>query len=444
MNNTISKLHKLYKAKKVLVVGLGLQGGGAGVAKFFAELGANVKVIDKKAKEILQPSLDLLKGLPIDFHFGEHRLEDFINADVIFKGPSIRWDMPGIIAAEKKGIPVEMELSFFAKHCAAKIMGITGTRGKSTTADMIYKMLKDNGMNPYLGGNIPNVSTIAFLSTITEKDWVVLELASWPLSGFDREKISPHIAVFTNIYPDHLNYYPSMSHYIKDKKAIYLHQNKNDHLIVNINLRLLIENDFVKGKVCYFSAEDWKYEFEYINGEHNKENAAAAFCVAQILGINKQKAIRSIASFKGLPYRQEIVKKKDNVIFVNDTTSTTPVSVIKALDSFSQNGKIYLILGGTSKNLPFDILIDRLKNVEKIILLTGSFTDEIMPLLKEKYSDKITKIFFSLDKAVSVAYDFAKKTGGYVLFSPGAPSFAMFNNEFHRGNEFNKIVKEIV
>lgn len=438
-------LKKQFQGKRVLVVGLGLQGGGVGVAKFFAELGAKVTVTDKKTKEQLVQSIEQLKQYPIKYYLGNHPQDIFINTDIIFKGPSIKWDMMEIIAAEKKGIPVDMELSFFAQYCPAKIIGVTGTRGKSTTTAMIYKMLKDNGINSYLGGNIPNISTISFLKTIADKDWIILELASWPLSGFDRKKISPHIAVFTNLYPDHLNYYPSMNHYTKDKKAIYLHQTNQDHLIVNSWLKEQIEHDYVKSKIHYFSKADFPYELEYIKGIHNQENAAAALKVAEILKLNKQKAIRAISSFKGAPFRQEIIAKKDNVIFINDSTSTTPVATCMAINAFLlDRKKIYLIFGGTSKNLPYDIVINRLRDVEAIVLLKGSFTDEIISDLKKLYPDKISEVFSDLKMAVKKAYNLAKKTGGYVLFSPGAPSFAMFNNEFHRGEEFNKIVNKII
>lgn len=443
MSKLITNLKEKYFKKRVLIVGLGLQGGGVGLAKFFAELGADVTVTDKKTKEQLLPSLDKLKKYPIKFRFGQHQSEDFLKAEVIFKGPSIKWDMPEIIQAEKKGTPIEMEASFFAGLCPGKIVGITGTRGKSTTTYLVYKLLQENGFSAHLAGNIPDISTISLLDKISQNDWVVMELASWPLSGFARKKISPHIAVFTNIYPDHLNYYSSMSHYVQDKKAIYLFQKKDDYLVANISLKPLIENDFVRSKINFFSENDWKYELEFLKGTHNQENAAAAIKVAEILNINKQKAIRSISSFKGLPHRQEIIRRINNVLFVNDTTSTTPVAVVKAIQAFVDSGKIYLLFGGTSKNLPYEILFKHLDKVEKIILLAGSFTDEIYPVLKSKYPQKITSVYSNLGQAFFAAYGFAVKTGGCVLFSPGAPSFAMFNNEFHRGEEFVKLVNKI-
>lgn len=447
MNKVIASLKKTYKDKNVLIVGLGLLGGGVGLAKFFAKLGANVTVTDKKDQKILQPSIDQLHGLPITFHLGkDHDLDDFINTDVIFKGPFVPWDLVGIKEAEKRGIPIEMELSFFAHYCPAKIIGVTGTRGKSTTTYMIYQMLKDCGYHVHLGGSLPDISTISLLPVIDESDWVVLELPSWPLAGFHQRRISPHIAVFTNFYPDHLNFYKTMDDYLMDKKAIYLYQSEKDFFIAGKQLDSIIRKDQIKSSISYIQATDFPYEFKYLKGEHNKENAASALAVATIIKANTHKAIQSLISFKGLPFRQETVGKTGNVIFINDTTSTTPISTIKAIDTFFPE-KIVLILGGNSKHLPHGELLDKLSHVDRIVLLKGSFTDEIFSYLKTKYGQKISEVYDNLEMAVDKAFEFAKINNPqrtYVLFSPGATSFAMFNNEFHRGEKFNKIVKEII
>ena len=310
---------------------------------------------------------------------------------------------------------------------------------------MIYQAIQAAEYHPYLAGNLPGVSSLQLLRSLSENDWVVMEIPSWPLAGFHRAKISPHIAVFTNFYPDHLNFYKTMNDYLLDKKAIYLQQIEKDILVAGIELEPIVEKDQIKSTVHYVSAADFPARLISLGGTHNKENEAIALKVAELVGAKREIAVQTIAEFKGLPYRQEIVGKKGNIIFINDTTSTTPVATIKAFDSFAHQGKkVYLILGGTSKNLPYDILINQLIDTEKIILLKGSFTDEILPLLKEKYKDKITRVFNDLEEAVNAAYELANKTGGFVLFSPAAPSFAMFNNEFHRGEEFNRVVKKII
>lgn len=450
-DRVIDNLKKKYRNKKVLIVGLGLQGGGEGAARFFAELGAIVTVTDKKPKEKLLQSNIRLSDLPITFRLGEHRLSDFIEADFIIKGPSVLWSIPEIVAAIKSNIPVEMEVSFFAKHFPGKIIGVTGTRGKSTTTQMIFNILKFSGMPVFLGGGLPGISTISYLKSLSEKDWVVLELSSWSLSGFHRDKISPHIAVLTNLYPDHLNYYKGMDDYFYDKKAAYLYQKKEDYLIVSNYVNDLI-NEELNSKKITFSKSDFPYKLNFLSGDHNIENAAASLKVADVLKINKEVAVNIIQNFKGLPFRQQTIREVDKITFVNDTTSSTPIATVRAIESFSDK-KIILILGGNSKNLPIGNLIDKLTDVEKIIFLAGSFTDRFKNEIIIKHPTKAKdKVFDDLKDAVIEAVKLAKtiqskteneKKSVIILFSPGATSFSMFDNEFQRGDEFNKIVKTL-
>lgn len=442
-SSIIDSIRGEYQGKKVLVVGLGLQGGGVGVAKFFAELGSLVTLTDKKNDVQLAPSIEALKPYPITYRLGEHRIEDFLQADVIFKGPGVPWTSPEIVAALEKNIPVEMEMSYVAAHFPGKMIGITGTRGKSTTTNLIFNILKDQGLPAHLGGGLPGISNIDYLKTLTSKDYLVAELSSWALSGFHRKKISPHIAVFTNIFPDHLNYYKDIKDYLYDKKAIFLYQKKEDFLIANKSL--LKECEGVNSAVTFFTGDDFLFNLKYLRGSHNLENAAAALKVADVLGLNKEKAVRSIENYGGLQYRQQVIGEKNQIVFVNDTTSTTPVATMRAIASFSDK-PIYLILGGNSKNLPYEDLLNSLDKVKKIILLKGSFTDEIFDKLEQRYPDKLSPSFDTLDGAVQKAYSLAlaDKAPAYVLFSPGATSFAMFNNEFHRGREFNRQVSKIL
>jgi UDP-N-acetylmuramoylalanine--D-glutamate ligase len=454
----IDELKSKYSGKKVLVVGLGLQGGGVGVAKFFSQLGAKVTVADKKTEEQLLRSIERLKDLNIKFHFGDHKVEDFLNADVIFKGPSVPWTSGPLVQAQKIGIPVEMEMSFVVENYPGKVIGITGTRGKSTTTHLIYNLLRESGFKVSLGGGLPGISTIDCLKEADENSWLVAELSSWALSGFHRKKISPHIAVLTNFYPDHLNYYKNLDDYFYDKQAIFQYQKKEDYLVANESLRQSIDSatqifqksyktekfSFVSSSI-FFSKNDFPYPLVLLKGDHNLENAAAALKVAEILKIDRNKAIEIIKKFGGLPYRLQIVGQKDKVTFINDTTSTTPIATIKAIESLKDK-KIILFLGGNSKNLPKEQLIEKLNLVNKIILLEGSFTDEILSALKKNYSGKLVGPYDNLGQAVDEGYRLAKEINQecYLLFSPGATSFAMFNNEFHRGDEFNRIVKKLI
>lgn len=448
MNGLSDTLQKRFRGKKVLIVGLGLQGGGVGMARFFSNLGAYVKVTDRKNGDELSESVQKLASYKnISYSFGVHSTADFISSDYIFIGPSVRWDMPQIQEAQRKGIPIEMEASFFASVCPACVIGVTGTRGKSTVATMVFSLLRKTGKRAFLAGNVAGSSTVEILKYVEKDDYVVLELSSWQLSGFHRKRISPHISVFTNVYPDHLNYYASMDEYLFDKKAVYLYQTQSDYLIAHEDLKKIIENDYPKSTVMYFKSSDYTGKLPYLRGMHNRDNASSVLKIAEVLGIKKTTAEETLFEFRGLPGRCEVMKKKDNVFFVNDTTSTTPVATIKAIDSF--NGEtIVLILGGNSKNLPVVELLDKLDQVEKIILLKGNFTEQVFASMDHLGQEKVVETFDSLEKAVDAAYGAAKelakeKKSVYILFSPGATSFGMFKNEFHRGDEFVRIVETV-
>lgn len=452
MNKMIEQLKTQFKNKKVLIVGLGLQAGGVGLVKFFCRLGAIVTVTDLKTKKELKESVDKIRKYKVrnrhacSLTLGGHKLKDFLEADIIFKGPSVPWDLSYLKEAQKKGIPIEMEMSFFALNCPASIIGVTGTRGKSTTAMMIYKVLKNTGFSAYVGGNISGFSTISLLEKLTKNDWLILELSSWQLSGFQQKKLSPHIAVITNFYPDHLNYYQNLADYWFDKQTIYLYQKSSDFLIINEELKNRLK-PYPKSKVIFSNKNNFKEELIYLKGEHNLENASAVLCLSNLLKINRDKAINLIRNFKNLSYRCEKIAQIEKIEIYNDSTSTTPTACEKAIETFK--GKdIILILGGNSKKLPFDNLVKVINQyVNKVIFLKGSFTDEICPFLdKNKIVNNIP--YDSLEKAFKDAMhnnvrteQCSVPTNSIILFSPAATSFSLFKNEFHRGEEFNKIVK---
>lgn len=437
-------LKNQYGGKKILVVGLGLQGGGVGLVNFFSSLGAWVTATDLKTQNQLQESL-LKIPHNVQLVLGKHDINDFLSADIIFKGPSVPWSLPELVAAQRKGIPIEMESSLFASVCPVPIIGITGTRGKTTVSTMIYDLMRMNGKHAHLGGNISGSSTIQMLDKVSKDDIVVLELSSWQLAGFTKKKFSPHIAVFTNVYPDHLNLYNSMNEYVEDKKAIYIYQGENDYLVAHTSLQSLILADNPKSRISFFQLKDFPSSLHYLRGEHNKENAAAVLAVSSIVGLDREKSIEFLTEYKPLPFRLETVGTVRNMIFINDTTSTTPIATIKAIQSCTDTS-IILLLGGNSKRLPYEELTKELDKAEYIVLLKGTFTDEILPILKKKYSYKLSRVYDSLQEAVGeairMAYDPAKQYS--ILFSPGATSFSLFKNEFDRGEQFNEIVKRTI
>jgi len=212
----------LFKNKKVVIMGLGLHGGGVGVAKFFCKQGADVLVTDLKTRKQLKESVDKLKGLSIEFVLGKHRQEDFINTDLVIKNPGVPRDSFYLKIARKHKIPIKTDIGIFFDLCKVPIIGITGTKGKSTVATLVYLFLKTKYPNVILAGNI-GISPLEIFSKINKKSKVVLELSSFELEDL---KKSPQVAVITNLFPDHLNRYKNFKSYIKAKESIFKYQKK--------------------------------------------------------------------------------------------------------------------------------------------------------------------------------------------------------------------------
>lgn len=442
----LSKFKKDFKNKKVLILGLGVLGRGVADAQFFVQMGSQVTVTDLKKNKELQSSLDKLKDLPIKFVLGQHRKEDVLKADLILRNAAISKNSPFLKLARENNVRIEMDEALFAQYAPTKIIGITGTRGKSTTTALIYQMIKKAGFSVWLAGNIKGRATLPLLAKIRKGDWLVMELSSWQLQGFQKLKISPHIGIFTNIYQDHLNRYSSMEEYIQDKKTIFKYQNRNDFAVLNHDSLIVKElAQEVKSQVVWFSKKDLNREVKELiklKGEHNQENVAAALKVSQILKIKPNIIKQVLQHFSSLPHRLEKIGEIKGVVYINDTTSTTPASGMAALNSFKE--PIILICGGASKNLEMSDFAKRIaQKVKKIILLEGTETDNLESLIKKfQGQEKIVGRFNNFKKAVLKAKFLARK-GEIVLLSPGCASFGMFQNEFDRGDKFRKIVKNL-
>ncbi len=431
------------KNKKITVMGLGLLGRGIGDVKFLAKEGAKLTVTDLKTDKQLSKSVAQIKNLSVDLVLGQHRKKDFINKDFILKAAGVPLDSPFIKTAREHEIPIKMDDSWFAEYCPCPIIGVTGTRGKTTTTSLIYEFLKLTGKKVYLSGNIVPQATLPLLKKVKVNDLVVLELSSWQLQGWSEEKISPHIAVITNIFPDHLNYYKTMVAYVNDKKAIYKYQTPDDYLILNRdNPYSEIFAKEAKSKIIWFSDKDvpknWRLQ---IPGKHNLSNVAAAIKVAEIFKIKQNKIKNTVEQFLGVPNRLELLRYYKGIKYYNDTTATTPDAVIAALKSFNQ--KIVLLAGGTDKKLDFKKLAKEIKqNVKALILFEGSATEKLVKELKKNNFNKNIIFVDSMSEAFKQA-KYILQPGDIFLLSPGAASFGMFNNEFDRGEQFKKQVLKI-
>jgi len=442
-----------FKNKKVTVMGLGLLGRGVGDTAFLAKNGAEIIVTDLKSEEALKESLKKLsKYKNITYRLGEHNFADFCNRDFILKAAGVPLDSPYIAEARKNNIEIEMSASLFSKLANLSIIGVTGTRGKSTVTHLLDHILKTAKKKVLLGGNILGVSTLALLPESKKVDYALFELDSWQLQGFGESKNSPHIAIFTTFYPDHLNYYKNnLNDYFKDKSYIFKNQKKGDILILGKQVQHFIRHR-VSNKVLErrkrqgrFIVPDVKLPKGFklsIPGEHNIYNATLAVEVARTLGIKDTIIKKALKNFKGVEGRLELIRKVKGISFYNDTTATTPDATIAALHALKPESKnlkasVILIMGGSDKGLEMTELLKILPSFsKKVILLSGSGTERVKSLIKDFIEVD------SMKEAIISARQFAKR-GDIILLSPAFASFGMFKNEFDRGAQFVKIVKKL-
>jgi len=425
-----------FRGKKITVLGLGLLGRGVGDVEFLAGCGADVTVTDKKSEAELSASVEKLRSFTnIRFNLGGHDLKDFQNADLVVKAAGVPLDSPEIAAAKAAGVSVAMSTALFAKYAketGATIVGVTGTRGKSTVTQMISHSLTRAGRKIVLGGNVRGVSTLAQLPSVTPGTIAVLELDSWQLQGFGDLMMSPDIAVFTNLMPDHQNYYSSMDQYFEDKANIFKYQ-KNGTLVVG---RALADR-IGKGIVPPPLPPDWTLK---VIGEHNRENAALAAEALRALGLSEGEVKSGLESFEAVEGRLQFVREFNGAKIYNDNNATTPEATIAALRALGDD--VTLICGGSDKGLPLDELVSEVKKrVSRVILLTHENYEgsaRLAALLKKESVDYTEAS--SIEDAVAAAVG---ERSSFVLFSPAFASFGMFKNEYDRNDRFLAVVSQL-
>jgi UDP-N-acetylmuramoylalanine--D-glutamate ligase len=439
------KPRNLFAGKRVTVMGLGLLGRGLKDTLFLVRCGARVTVTDLKSPEELAPSLKELQGRPVTLKLGGHDPVDFTDTDMILRNADVPRSSPFIRTAVEAGVPVEMDESLFAKHFNGTIVGITGTRGKTTTTSLIHAILQEALPRVFLAGNLVGLAALPLLEEAQDGDTVVMELSSWQLQGFHDARISPHASIFTNVYQDHLNRYSGMEEYIADKKAIYAYQKRDNFCLFNGDQQesMTLSQEAPAGKGFFHVADlpaDWKIKMP---GFHNRANVAAARSLALRMGVDDALIRRVVEDFPGVPHRLEWLGEKDGVGFVNDTTSTTPVAGRAALEAFDGKG-ILLIAGGADKRLdptPFAAAIA--ERCKAVALLDGTATPGLHRAIVEAGGeDKIIGTFNDLAGAVSALLSRAEP-GDVVLLSPGCASFGLFRNEYDRGERFRAVIRPL-
>ncbi len=445
-----------FKNKKVAVLGLGIE--GMSNVHFFVEKGAQVTLFDKKEEnQVNQTLLQAVKKLEVSTSFGSDYLDHLEAFDVIVRSPGIKTLSPQLVEARKRGQVVTSQTQLFMELCPCPIIGVTGTKGKGTTSTLIYEMLKKQGKQAYLGGNI-GLPPFTFLKDLTPDSVVVLELSSFQLQDVTK---SPHISVVLMITSEHLDYHVDTYEYVEAKRNILAFQTEKDFAVINRDYVASLESDIhTEGKVYYVSRERTAQDGCFIKenavwlaqdgkeekiidaselllpGKHNLENVSAAVMAAILSGVEKETIRTVLRSFKGLEHRLELVGEIEGVRYYDDSFSTTPETAIAAIESFSEPE--ILILGGSHKGSDFYLMGQTIKEAKNIKAIIG--IGEEWEVIKEHLKDMPETILIiegarDMKTIVQAAVKLASK-GDVVLLSPACASFGMFENYKDRGNQF--------
>lgn len=435
--------------KRVTVMGIDPEGRGLRDALFCAAHGAVVTATDTKLAAELGDSAQKLRDAGVALHLGGHTESDFTDTDLVIRAGSAPKNSPYLAAARKAGVRIETdETLFLALAPKITVVGVTGTRGKSTTTHLLYEILRKwKPGQAHIAGNVRGVAALPLLQDVAAGDYAVLELASWQLQQFGENHKSPDVAVFTTFMPDHLNYYDGdLSAYLADKANIFLNQPKDTGvLIIGEQAENAIKEKYAWDLPAHTVIarttavpSSWK---PLLIGEHNRANIACAYEAAKALGVGEKTIADAVESFRGVPGRLERIREKNGVQIFNDTTATTPEATIAALRALEKEyaKKIVLIMGGADKGIAPSALLPLLPDLcKKVILLAGSGTEKILPYVQEKIPG--TQVYTDFASAVHDALA-ASTSGDVVILSPAFASFGMFKNEFDRGDQFIALTK---
>jgi UDP-N-acetylmuramoylalanine--D-glutamate ligase len=465
VNERLENFKRDIKGKNVAVLGIGIS--NIPLIKYLSDLNVNITAFDRADEERLRPVIKEFDEMGIKFCLGKDYLKKLKGFDMIFKTPGMRFDLPELLSAREEGAKITSEMEVFFELCPAQIFAVTGSDGKTTTTTLIYNILKEDGYNCWLGGNI-GTPLLSKIDEVVKSDKVIVELSSFQLHTM---KKSPDIAVVTNVSPNHLDMHKSFEEYIEAKKNIFRYQTDAGRVVLNYDNLLTSQfSSQASGKVLYFSrANNLKEGAQLIDGTlvykkdgkvtklveadeivipgvHNIENYLAAS--AAVFDYVKPDTIRKVAmSFKGVEHRIELVREYNGVKFYNSSIDSSPSRTMAALNTFNQ--KVILIAGGKDKGIPYDAIGKPIAEKVKCLILIGATADKI----KQALDDAVTATGEEADipvircstykEVVSKAYDNAQE-GDIVLLSPASTSFDMFNNFEERGNVFKDLVNGLM
>jgi len=429
--------------KRVTVLGLGRFGGGVGVIKWLCEQGANVTVSDLAPAEKLADSVAELDGLDVTLHLGGQIADDFTSPDLLVVSPAVPAGAEPLRQAAEASVPRTTEINLFIARCPAPIVGITGTVGKSTTTAMTGELLAGT-LPTHVGGNIGR-SLLGDLDRIGPDHAVVLELSSFQLDELPELGVSPHVALVTNLVPNHLDRHGTIEAYASAKKNIFRYQKPGDVLILNAaddQTRSWGDEAPDGVRVEYFDPADEPFDLSVV-GTHNQANAQAAWAVARQFGINRAQAATSLKAFGGLEHRLQFVAEINGVRFFNDSKCTTPEGAIVALESFPPRSAV-MIVGGYDKQVSFAALGAALAARAKAVVTIGATASAIADATAAADQDtrQTTNVISaaSLEQAMSLARQ-AAGPGDAVVLSPACASYDMFDNYQQRGMRFVELVR---
>lgn len=461
-NEKLEKFEKTLSNQKIAVIGLGVS--NIPLIDYLFNNHADVSVFDDREEEKLSKEvISKIKSYGFKQYLGARNLENLKGFDLIFRSPSCLPTKPELVKEANRGAIITTEIEQLMKLAPCKIIGITGSDGKTTTTTLTAEVLKKAGYTVHVGGNI-GIPLFTKLNEINPEDIIVLELSSFQLMNM---QISPDIAAITNITPNHLNVHKDYQEYIDAKKNIFKYQNENGILVLNADNEITNScKDEANGKVIMFSSKQ-KLENGFIvdedgiikecndgirrhildtkdmklKGMHNFQNACTVLALTKGL-VDTDDAAETIKEFSGVSHRQEYVRTVDGVEWYNDSASTSPTRGISALNAF-RDREIVLIAGGADKNLDYTPIGKPIVDNVKCLILIGQTANKIYEAVKKELEHQHRKMDIHMCETFEQSMELAKriaKPGQIVLFSPASTSFDMFKDMYDRGDQFKDMV----